>query len=250
MRRCSITCLLMIAGSLSLPGGRLHGQSPRGTLVIAFGREPTHPIPYLGSARTENSDIADQLFLRLAALSPATRTTGDDAMVPELASSWRRLNRLTIEFTIDSRARWHDGASVTSRDVTFAWRMIKAPQLGVDQAPYALIDSVTALDNRRVRFHFNRPSAEQVYIAGFLVQPMPAHLLERIPPEQLTSSDYVRHPVGNGPYEYVRRVAVRVIDIKCEQSCLPPEIANILCKQSLPTYQHFWRHFRHQFARG
>lgn len=209
--------LLLALILLATPGG-LPAQAGGGTVVMAFGREPTHPMPYIGPARTENADVADQLFLRLAGLAPATRTTGDRAMVPELASSWRRLGPRTVEFTLDARARWHDGVPVSARDVLFAWRLIHAPELGVDLAPFALIDSVTATDARRVRFHYARPSAEQVYVAGFLVQPMPAHLLERIPPAELATSDFVNHPVGNGPFRYVRRVPGQFIELRSDPS--------------------------------
>ena len=207
---------LLLVATLALPGiaPALPGQG--GTVVMAFGREPTHPMPYIGSARTENADVADQLFLRLTALSAATRTTGDRAMEPELASSWRRIDARTVEFTLDPRARWHDGVPVTSRDVLYAWQLIHAPALGVDLAPYALIDSVTATDPRRVRFHFARPSSEQVYLAGFHVQPMPAHLLERIPPAELAASDFASHPIGNGPYRWVRRVPGQFIELRAD----------------------------------
>jgi peptide/nickel transport system substrate-binding protein len=206
--------LLLTTLTLATATPGLTGQARGGTVVMAFGREATHPMPYIGTARTENADLADQLFLRLTGLSPATRTTGDGAMVPELARSWRRIDPRTVEFDIDPRASWHDGVPVTSRDVLFAWRLIRAPELGVDQAPFALIDSVTAIDRHRVRFHYARPSTEQVYVAGFLVQPMPAHLLERIPMAELSTSDFVTHPIGNGPFRYVRRVPGQFIELR------------------------------------
>jgi peptide/nickel transport system substrate-binding protein len=216
MSRCPQMIIALLVVASTSTASYAHAQDHRGTLVMAVGREPTHPIPYIGPPLTENADIADQMFMRLAGLSPGTRTTGDDAMVPELASSWRRINATTVEFTIDSRARWHDGTPVTSRDVTFAWQLIKAPELGVDLAPFALIESVEIRDQRRVRFHYSRPSAEQVYVAGFLVQPMPAHLLESIPPAELATSDYVNHPIGNGPYRYSRRVPGQFIELRAD----------------------------------
>ena len=69
-----------------------------------------------------NQDVADQLFLRLADLGPGLMTAGDRGFVPMLARSWTRRDSLTLVFELDPRARWHDGAPVTARDVLFTLR--------------------------------------------------------------------------------------------------------------------------------
>ncbi len=216
MRRFLAPLLVLFA---PLGGAALAAQAaaPAGTLVMAVPADP-RPIPYVTFRGTHDADVADQLFLRLAGLGPSLRTTGDAAMQPELASSWRRLDSVTVEFTIDPRARWHDGAPVTSRDVTFTWRLIRDPALGVDQAPFALLDSVTAADPRHVTFHFNRPSSEQVYVAGFQFQPLPAHLLAALPTDSIATSSFAASPVGNGPYRFVRRVPGQLYELRAAAS--------------------------------
>jgi peptide/nickel transport system substrate-binding protein len=209
MRAFSLPVLLALAAFRLAP---LVAQG--GTVVMAVGQEPSAPVPFIGAATTGNADAADQLFLRLTGLGSGARTTGDRAMTPELARDWRRVDSVTIEFTLDERARWHDGRPVTSRDVTFAWRLIQSPALGVTRAPFASIASVDAVDERRVRFRFTRPHAEQVYVAGFLVQPLPSHLLERIPAESLRASPFASEPVGNGPYRFARRVSGQLLELR------------------------------------
>src|SRR5690606_11423216 len=162
---------------------------------MAVRQEPVAPVPYIGPSTAGNADVADQLFLRLATLGSGARTTGDDALVPELAQRWIRRDARTVDFLLDPRARWHDGVPVSAADVTFAWDLIRTPVLGVDQAPYELIDSVLALDARTVRVRFRRPSAEQVYTAGFLLQPLPRHLIGTLPADSLGSSAFARGPV-------------------------------------------------------
>ena len=65
--------------------------------------------------RVANSDIADQLFLRLAELGPTLITSGDRAFEPLLARSWTRRDSVTLAFDLDPRATWHDGVPVTAR---------------------------------------------------------------------------------------------------------------------------------------
>lgn len=194
----------------------LVGQSPAGTLVMGVRQEPTAPIPYLGPATTENADVTDQLFLRLATLGPAARTTGDNAMVPELASRWTRINPTTVDFTIDPRARWHDGTPVTAGDVVFAWNLIHTPGLGVDLTALALIKSVEVTRTGQLRVTYTEPSSEQVYVAGFLLQPLPAHLLARIPAKAIAASDFARSPIGNGPFRFERRVPGRSVELRAD----------------------------------
>jgi peptide/nickel transport system substrate-binding protein len=204
----------MLALLVLLASVPLGAQVPRGTLVMAVRQEPVAPVPYIGPQTAGNADVADQLFLRLATLGARARTTGDDALTPELAQRWIRRDARTVDFMLDPRARWHDDTPVTATDVTFAWELIHTPVLAVDQAPYELIDSVIALDARTVRVRFRRPSAEQVYTAGFLLQPLPRHLLGRIPADSLGGSAFARAPIGNGPFRFVRRVPGQSVELR------------------------------------
>ena len=203
--------LVSLALALGAPP-RAAAQAVPGTLIMALPADP-RPVPYL-IRNTSDADVADQLFLRLAGLGATLRTTGDDAMQPELAERWVRRDSLTLEFTLDARARWHDGTPVTSRDVTFAWQLIHQPALGVDLAPFAMIAAVEAIDDRRFAVRFRRPSVEQVYHVAFQLQPMPAHLLARIPAESLATSAFTAAPVGNGPYRFERRVPGQVTELR------------------------------------
>lgn len=188
----------------------------RGTLVMALPTEALLPVPVLGTTSASDADVADQMFLRLAGLGASGRLAGDDAMVPELAASWRRQNATTVDFLLDPRARWHDGTPVTARDVAFTWSLMREPGLGMTQAPLEPIADVVALNARTVRVTFRRSFSEQVYLAGFTLQPLPEHLLRGIPPAQLAQSDFVRSPVGNGPFRFERRVPGQFLELRAE----------------------------------
>jgi peptide/nickel transport system substrate-binding protein len=60
---------------------------------------------------------------------------------------------------------------------------------------------------------FTEPYPEQLYDATYHAPPLPAHLLEGIPPESLAASAFVGRPVGNGPYALARRSPGPVIEL-------------------------------------
>ena len=205
--------LLLLAGSAAAQSN----PSRRGSIVIAAGEQATMPIPTLmeGPAGTQgNIELADQLFLRLARLGPTLVTAGDRGFVPLLARSWTRRDSVTLAFDLDPRARWQDGVPVTARDVIFTFERARNPVI----APRLVgllrhITSVTAEGDRRVVFHFSDPYPEQFYDATFHAAPLPAHLLDTIPPEALARSEFVRHPVGSGPYRLVRVVSGEFVEL-------------------------------------
>jgi peptide/nickel transport system substrate-binding protein len=200
------------------------------TVVYAVGKEPTMPIPLLTNSDQANEDVADQLFLHLVTYRPGGQISGDNAMLPSLAKSWHRVDSLTLIFDLDPRARWQDGAPVTAHDVIFTWQLAQNPLIGKDQARLAPIAAVEAVGDRSVRVRFTSPSAEQVYTFGFLIQPLPSHLLERLAPEAIATSEYARHPIGDGPFRFERRVAGQSLELRADSTFFlgRPTIARLL----------------------
>jgi peptide/nickel transport system substrate-binding protein len=196
------------------------GRDPS-TVVIATGGEPSLPVPTLmeGPLNNQgNTDIADQLFLRLAELGPTLMTSGDRAFVPALARSWTRRDSVTLAFDLDPRAVWHDGAPVTARDVVFTFGRARNPAIAPGLAKLLRhITGVTAEGDRRVVFHYDRPYGEQLYDAAFHVAPLPAHLLAALPPDSLARSPFVRAPVGSGAYRWVRQVPGEFVELAANE---------------------------------
>ena len=187
------------------------------SLVIVTGGQATVPIPTLMEG-PENSvgnlDVADQLFLRLAELGPKLVTSGESDFIPGLAKSWTRRDSITLAFDLDTRARWHDGAPVTAQDVVFT--MARAKNQAVSPRLSELLRQIVAVTSEsrsRVVFRFARPYAEQLYDATFHVAPLPAHLLESIAPAELALSAFVKHPIGSGPYRWVRNVPGQLVEL-------------------------------------
>lgn len=204
---CAVTAT---AGAQARRGG---GTS----IVIVTGGQATMPVPTLMEGAENslgNQDVADQLFLRLADIGPKLLTAGDSHFVPALARSWSRRDSITLAFDLDARARWHDGRPVTARDVVFTITRAKnaavAPRLA---ELLRQITSVTAEGRSRVVFRFVRPYAEQLYDASFHVAPLPAHLLDTIPPAEMQHSPFVTRPIGSGAYRWVRSVPGQFVEL-------------------------------------
>jgi peptide/nickel transport system substrate-binding protein len=197
---------LFAAALLLLPSAASAQRAPdHGSIVIMLGQEPATPIPTLLGAKA-NSDVADLLFLRLARPGRSFVTTDEKSFEPQLARSWTRRDSVTLVFELDPRAKWHDGVPVTSRDVVFSFARMRDSTVDPQRALLLrYLAAVTAEGDRRVVLRFRRGYPEQFYDATWHVQLLPAHLVDTIPPQRFAASEFVRAPVGNGPYRWLRR---------------------------------------------
>jgi peptide/nickel transport system substrate-binding protein len=208
----------------------------RSSIVIVTGQQATVPIPTLmegAAASVGNLELADQLFLRLVGLGPTMLTAGDRGFVPLLARSWTRRDSVTLAFDLDPRARWQDGVPVTSRDVVFTFRRAQSPSVAPRLATLLQhIVSVTTEGDRRVVFRFSHAYSEQLYDATFHVAPLPAHLLDSMPPEEVARSSFVTQPIGSGPYRLVRNVPGQFVELKGNENFFlgRPKIGRVIIR--------------------
>jgi peptide/nickel transport system substrate-binding protein len=150
---------------------------------------------------------------------------------PRLAKSWEFApDGSGVIYTIDERARWHDGEKVTAKDVEFTAKLHSNPLVvskgrtnlryfaGTDNSGAEISSGsigVKALDDYRVQFTFKTPIAQDVILSqfnrGFLV--LPEHIFGKFSIEQInTEETWIKNAVGSGPYKFQSQMQGERID--------------------------------------
>jgi peptide/nickel transport system substrate-binding protein len=138
-------------------------------------------------------------FLVFSPLFAEDERTGEYR--PRLARSWDvSEDYRTWTFHLRTDAKWHDGAPVTARDVVFTANLLTHPSVG-ELDPEG--QTVEAPDDSTVVVRYPRPD-DGVDWVWYVVYP--EHLLKGLDPKKFATWDFWTHPVGSGPYRYVRHV--------------------------------------------
>ena len=158
-------------------------------------------VLYIGDERIMNGNYWGMEAQYLMFL-PLVAYEGDEAgdIEPRLAERWEHSDDYrTWTFYLRKDVRWHDGVPTTAHDVKFTEDLFKhsdVTKAGEDAY------SVTVLDDFALRIVYKKPiDALNTWNTYY-----PKHLLEDLDPKDFYSWEFWIHPVGNGPYRYVRHV--------------------------------------------
>lgn len=149
-------------------------------------------------------DVTDADFL---VFSPLVESDERGELVPRLAISWEHsADRLEWTYHLRRDVRWHDGVPVTAHDVKFTLDLLSHP----DVAQYTF-ESVNVVDDYTVivrtrRFAGTSYQDDIVYY--------PKHLLEGLDKKQFMDWEFWTHPVGSGPFRFVRYLPGTMIEFE------------------------------------
>lgn len=143
------------------------------------------------------------MFLPLATLG------GDEDGKPRpvLAERWEHSeNYREWTFSLRRDVKWHDGTRVTARDVKFTMDLRNHPAL---LGKLAERYSVEFVDDFKITVTYKEPTDGPDRWSVYY----PEHLLGHLDPKEFWTWDFWTHPVGNGPYRYVRHVPKTMVEV-------------------------------------
>jgi peptide/nickel transport system substrate-binding protein len=180
------------------------GGTPRAadTVVIASGADLESANPLVAIHPLARQVQRYALFVTLA------RYDAQLAPVPYYARAWRfSPDRRALTFALATSLRWDDGAPTTARDVAFTLDAARDPATGFPRASdLADVTAVAAENDSTVTIRFTNPQPH--FPSIFCELPIvPAHRLARTRLGAMRADSFAVHPVGNGPFRFVRRVA-------------------------------------------
>lgn len=151
-----------------------------GTAVVAVSSPPTTFVPALARSSLDG-ELGGALFLGLS--HARWRETEGDARVEYVQDTAlaladrRRFGRdsTTLTYRLNPRHRWSDGRPVRPADVVFTYGLLGDPGRALPLSGVAeSIDSVTALGDTAVTFHFRRRYPRMLFDTGVGI--LPAHV--------------------------------------------------------------------------
>jgi peptide/nickel transport system substrate-binding protein len=169
-----------------------------GTAIVAIWQEPTQlGAPY-----------GNQTVLGLVingTVEGLAGTTTDGKYVPGLATEVPDVanggvvikgDKMDVTWKLRPGIKWSDGDPLTSADIKYTWELwLKDPKVNT-RTGFELIESVDLPNDLTAVLHYK--SVYAAYPLNFFAI-LPKHLLEK--EADVTKSDYVRRPLGTGPFK-------------------------------------------------
>ena len=190
------------------PSARAAGPGPARTVPVS--RAVSSGARTLTVVEPGVPDTLNPLLTRTAAGADAVapvfdslvRIDGNGTVRPDLAVRWSRsVDARTWQFTLNPRARWHDGEPVTAGDVAFTIRLVRNAGFGAaSTVGFDRVVTITVVDPHTLVLHLRASYAPFLATVG-AAPILPAHVLAGISAGAIRDeTSFNRHPIGSGPF--------------------------------------------------
>jgi peptide/nickel transport system substrate-binding protein len=196
----------------SVPSAPSASREPRGTIKVAWIREPDNLSPKFisGSGAGEYTwTFSSALAIRDLEYTPHPMIARE---LPSQENGTWVVNpdgSMVTTYRLRENARWHDGAPITAEDFAFAYRVYTddAMPVGV-RAPESLMSSVEARDPHTLVINWKETYVGANALGYRMLHPLPSHLLaEKYATNRAgfaTGEEWNHAFVGSGPFKVER----------------------------------------------
>ncbi len=116
-------------------------------------------------------------------------------------------DRSYADFTLNPKAKWHDGTPITADDVVWTFRTLKKEGHPIYRVLYKPIGAVEKLSTHKVRFEFDDKLHRELPLIAASMPVLPKHYYEKVEFNKTTLTP----PLGSGPYRISKVDAGRSI---------------------------------------
>ena len=172
-------------------------------VTIAVMTEPDTLDPTISRMTPVSLPIANNIMERLIGITPSGER------IPTLASWKVSEDGLQIEFTLRKGIKFHSGDPFTAKDVEFSHqRSMERNPIYKRQMRY--IDRVEVVDPYTIIFHFKKPDVTFLPSRSLLIVSKSYY-------DRVGEEEFLKHPVGTGPYKFVTWKPGQYIDIEANE---------------------------------
>lgn len=188
---------LILAAAIVMGGGPALAGKSNDTLVWATDRELDVPLEWYNNTR-EMVVMARHIYDTLL-----YRDTKSFEYRPQLATSYKWVDDLTMDFELRKDVKFHNGKKFNADDVVSTFNHLASETSGVlSRQSVSWMKNTEKLGEYKVRIHFKKPfPAALEFLSGGL-SIMPAGIWETARKDSAGKPDYgTVAPIGTGPYK-------------------------------------------------